>query len=188
MAILYTSDLHLGHENILHSRMQFSNIEEHDEFLIKKWNDKVKNNDEVYILGDLSFRSKNPIDFYLKEMKGHKHLIIGNHDGFWMKHCEDLAQYFDSVGTLEKIKYNKKKIILCHYPMLEWSGSRYAKNEGSFLIHGHIHGGRETQTFKFIRENLPHALNAGVDVNNFEPVTFEELRENNKAWYERDEE
>ena len=31
----------------------------------------------------------------------------------------------------------------------------------------------------------PHALNAGVDINGFEPVTFENLKENNNRWYER---
>ena len=46
------------------------------------------------------------------------------------------------------------------------------------MIHGHI---REDTSMDFwplilTRENV---LNAGVDVNNYEPVTFQELVENN---------
>ena len=39
--------------------------------------------------------------------------------------------------------------------------------------------------YKYIKENLPCALNAGVDINGFEPVTFEELLMNNNEWYGR---
>ena len=35
----------------------------------------------------------------------------------------------------------------------------------------------------YILKNQPHAFNAGVDINGFEPVTFEELKENNRRWY-----
>lgn len=39
--------------------------------------------------------------------------------------------------------------------------------------------------YEFIKENLPCVLNAGVDINGFEPVTFEELLKNNNEWYGR---
>lgn len=55
MAVFFTSDLHLGHKNILSIRPQFDNIEDHDDFLIERWNKKVKKKDDVYILGDLSY-------------------------------------------------------------------------------------------------------------------------------------
>lgn len=65
MAVLFTSDLHLGHRNIISTcgrnaescGENFSTVEEMNDFLIDKWNQKVKDSDEVYILGDLSFRS-----------------------------------------------------------------------------------------------------------------------------------
>ena len=46
-----------------------------------------------------------------------------------------------------------------------------------FLIHGHIHN-RISSDYRqlYIRHN---ALNAGVDINGFAPVTFDELLENN---------
>lgn len=183
MAVLFTSDLHLGHESILTVRTQFHDIEEHDSFLIEKWNKRVKKNDEVYILGDLSFRAPHPISHYLSRMKGRKHLIVGNHDGHWMRRVEDMAEYFESVDYLKIMKFEKKQITLCHYPMLEWPGSRYVESGTSFLIHGHIHGETDSVVYDHIRKYQPHALNAGVDINDFQPVTFEELKENNKKWY-----
>ena len=73
------------------------------------------------------------------------------------------------------------------YPLLEWNGSRRAKNQQtsiSWLIHGHIHNSRDN-VFEYIKDNLPCALNCGVDINGFEPVTFEELLINNNKWYGR---
>ncbi|MBQ9934356.1 MAG: metallophosphoesterase family protein [Lachnospiraceae bacterium] len=180
MAILFTSDLHLGHQHILSIREQFSTIEEHDEFLIQSWNNKITKKDEVYILGDVSYRISN-ISHYLDRMKGRKHLIIGNHDSYWMKHMknDELFKYFETIDHLKVIKFDKKNLTLCHYPMLEWSGSRYPESGTSFLIHGHIHNSKHNNTYEYIKQNLPHAFNAGVDINNFAPVTFEELKNNN---------
>ena len=184
MSILFTSDLHLGHKHILPSRPEFYDIEEHDDEIISRWNAKVNATDIVYILGDLSFRSSYSVSYYLSQMKGKKHLVVGNHDISWMRHT-DVQKYFESVDYLKTIKLEKKQITLCHYPMLEWPGSRYADSETSFLIHGHIHGEKNNEVFNHIRMYQPHALNAGVDVNGYEPVTFEELRQNNKFWYNR---
>lgn len=195
MSVLFTSDLHLGHENIIAAcgrnaescGRNLSSVEEMDAFLIDKWNRKVKEEDEVYILGDLSYHSSVPVITYLTQMRGHKHLVIGNHDFKWMKKVPDMEGYFETVSNLELIKLDRKLITLCHYPLLEWNGSRRAKCQEtsiSWLIHGHIHNSRNG-TFQYIKENLPCALNCGVDINGFEPVTFEELLENNNRWYER---
>lgn len=196
MAVLFTSDLHLGHANIIDScnrneetcGRNFATIEEMNDFLIEKWNEKVNDDDDVYILGDLSYRSGVSVKTYLKQLKGRKHLIEGNHDYKWMKNIGDLSEFFESVSKLEVIKIDKKLITLCHYPLLEWNGSRRAKNQDtsiSWLIHGHIHNARDG-VFEYIRENLPCAINAGVDINDFEPATFEELLANNNRWYGRE--
>ena len=183
MAVFFTADLHLGHKNILQVRPQFQNIVEHDNFLIDRWNKKVTDNDEVYILGDLSYRSQYHISYYLLRMKGKKHLIIGNHDHIWMQNVKDMAECFETVENLEIIKFQGKLITLCHYPLLEWAGSKHVDTGIYYLIHGHIHNEKSPEVYGYIKEHLPHAFNAGVDVNNFEPVTFEELQENNKVWY-----
>lgn len=111
--------------------------------------------------------------------------MMMNHDWYWIRHVENMNEYFETVDYLKMIKFEKKQIILCHYPMLEWPGSRYVEAESSYLIHGHIHGTQDPEVYGHIKRYQPHALNAGVDINGFEPVTFENLKENNNRWYER---
>ena len=67
---LFTSDLHLGHENVLKHRTMFDTIEEMNETLINNWNKKVHKSDDVYIVGDFSYRSKIPVETYLERLKG----------------------------------------------------------------------------------------------------------------------
>jgi len=189
VAILFTSDLHLGHQNILAmGRIQFNSIDEMDDLLISNWNKKVSPSDEIFIIGDFSYKSKHPVDHYLGKLTGRKHLIMGNHDYTWIKATPESLHFFESVDHMTLINVGKHLITLCHYPMLEWNRSRYAndpKTSTSWLIHGHIHDSTTLQSFHYIRDNLPCALNAGVDINGFEPVPFEELIENNCRWYQR---
>ena len=72
----------------------------------------------------------------------------------------------------------KRSLTLCHYPMLSW---KHAKR--SYMIHGHIHNDTRADFWPLIaaRENV---LNAGVDINSFKPVTFDELLENNRRFKE----
>ena len=72
----YISDLHLGHSNILRlSNRPFKNIDEMDKKIIENWNSVVTNNDDVYILGDVIYKSINDPEGYLKQLKGKMHII-----------------------------------------------------------------------------------------------------------------
>ncbi len=179
--IYFTADLHLGHTNILNlSNRPFPSIEEMDNVLINNWTKKVKGNDTIFILGDLICKSQEP-EIYLNKLKGKKVLIIGNHDGSWLNKIDIDKHFIKTTMFLEQSLCNHL-VTLCHYPMLEWRGSRKGidcKKLG-YLIHGHIHNRCEQQYYDFF--SMPHALNAGVDINNFEPVTFDELIMNNQKY------
>lgn len=126
----------------------------------------------VYILGDLLFRNEKPAEEYLKQLKGKKHLIIGNHDRDWVKKC-NLKDFFESVNNLHFISDGKRQMTLCHYPMMSWPHMTRC-----YMVFGHIHGNTDADYWPLIREN-DLMLNAGADVNGFAPVTFEEMQENN---------
>lgn len=173
----FTADMHLGHANILkHCNRPFSSIEEMDETLIENWNSRVTDRDDVWIVGDFTFRTRVSAGTCLKNLKGHKHLVTGNHDKTWMKGL-DLSEYFESVGEIAETKLDGRHIVLCHYPMMCWNKSQY----GAYLIHGHIHNDTDLPFWDMIKDN-DHMLNAGVDVNGFYPVTFDELKKNNEAF------
>ena len=51
-----------------------------DNILIELWNRRVTKNDQVYILVDFAFRNEKSYSWYRGQLKGQKHLIVGNHD------------------------------------------------------------------------------------------------------------
>jgi calcineurin-like phosphoesterase family protein len=84
--IYFTADQHFGHFNIIkHCSRPFENSHEMDQLMIARWNERVKANDTVYIVGDLMFRASAHPSTYLDKLNGKKHLIVGNHDRQWMK-------------------------------------------------------------------------------------------------------
>lgn len=174
--IYFTSDLHLGHQNIIHlCNRPFLSVEEMDATLIHNWNKKVHRNDIVYILGDLMFRNEKAPEEYLQQLNGKKHLLLGNHDNRWIKDC-NLSLFFESVERLGFTTDGKRKLTLCHYPLMSWPHI-----QTSFMIFGHIHNNTDADYWPFISHS-PRMLNAGVDINNYEPVTFEEMEANNKRF------
>ena len=47
------------------TKRPFSSIEEMDRILIENWNNKVNEEDDVYILGDFSYKSKiDPVELF----------------------------------------------------------------------------------------------------------------------------
>ena len=175
----FVADLHFGHSNIIKlCNRPYSSMEEMNETFISKWNKKVKKRaDTVYIVGDFAWENAQPLEF-LKRLNGRKVLITGNHDKKWLKNF-DYSEYFEQVVSYLEIRSNNVDITLCHYPMLEWKNSRkFGSRKLGFHVHGHIHNRyREEHRSLFLS---PHALNAGVDVNDFSPVTFDELIKNNE--------
>jgi calcineurin-like phosphoesterase family protein len=173
--IFYTADLHFGHANIIkHCDRPFADASEMDEVLIANWNMQVTNGDTVYIAGDLMFRIAGAPSAYLDRLKGKKHLIIGNHDSSWMKKAE-LSRYFESVAYMTVINNGKCRVTLCHYPMMTF--------DSSYLIYGHIHNNTNNNYWPLLK-TMENALNAGVEVNGYQPVSFEELIANNIVFRE----
>jgi calcineurin-like phosphoesterase family protein len=168
--IWFTADLHIGHANIIrHCNRPYSSVQEMNESLILNWNSRVKTSDTIYIVGDLFFRNTVSAEEYLNRMNGKKHLILGNHDKDWIKKV-DMPKHFISVDRLAEIGDGKHKITLCHYPMMTWNGMA----KGSYLIYGHIHNNTNSDYWPLLKL-MPNALNAGVDINKFHPVSFDEL-------------
>ena len=170
----YIADTHFGHHNIINmANRPFQCVQDMEDALIEKWNRKVKDNDEIYIIGDL-FYQHDHIDSILSRLNGKKHLITGNHESKWLTH--QYRPYFQSIQSSLEIVDQNHTIYMCHYPMV-----CYPKQSRAYMIHGHIHN---DTLFDYWCVLLKRAriLNAGVDINHFEPVTLNELIENNTLY------
>ncbi|RJE85041.1 metallophosphoesterase [Paracoccus onubensis] len=176
MAIWYTADTHFGHENIIpFSGRPFRSASHMDSALIENMWKVVKPEDTLWIVGDFAFgpaaKDMNWLEMIFGQLPGaEKHLVVGNHDG-------ELSQLlpWDSVSQLTEVEDNGKCNVLCHYPMITWSGAR----KGALQIFGHVHNNW------FGSRN---AVNAGVDVWDYMPVTLADIERRarklpiNKHW------
>ena len=173
--IYYISDTHFGHENVIKlCDRPFADVREMNQTLIDRWNAKVRGDDTVYVLGDMFFRCPDP-ESILKQLKGKKRLITGNHDGSWMT-VLNVFDYFISVDTMLETSVDGCGVTMCHYPLLTWR-----HQNRTYMIHGHIHNDTASDFWPLILKR-ERVLNAGVDVNGFEPVTLAELIDNNNRF------
>ena len=168
----YTSDLHLCHTNIIkYENRPFSSADEMNNYIIYKWNNKVKPKDEVYILGDFAFCDGITANALLKQLNGKKYLITGNHDSFLQDKNFDRS-LFEWIRDYAKIKDNGEKLILFHYPIAVWD----CQHHGSIHLYGHVHS--NTAEHHPLLFKLDNAYNVGVDVQDYEPKTLDEILKN----------
>ena len=176
--VYFIADTHFGHENIIKlANRPFSSVEEMNQKLIENWNRKIKGNDSVYMLGDMFFRCKESENI-LSQLNGKKFLLVGNHDSSWLSNV-DASKLFISVNGLLETSIGDVGATLCHYPLVTWKHQKK-----TYMIHGHIHADTNSDYWHILCSN-PRILNAGVDINNFEPVTLEELIRNNNIFKEQ---
>lgn len=175
----FIADTHFGHRiaHIAFSR-PFRSITEMDNALVDNWNNSVLPDDDVYIAGDFALCNPEYAAEIISRLCGRKHLAVGNHDKDWL--TPELRDTFEEVAPFLECEVDGKEAVVCHYPMLEWPGSRH----GAFLIYGHIHNANWGGTYDLIRQ-VPNTLNAGVDINYYCPASFKELIANTNAFYSR---
>lgn len=126
--VFVIADTHFGHHNILkfeREHRRFDSIEEHDDELVRRWNDTVAPKDTVWHLGDVLFREET--FEVMRRLNGVKKLVMGNHDKYpTFKYLE----HFNSVHGCVKMR----DCILTHVPVHPYQFGRFKGN-----IHGHMH-------------------------------------------------
>ena len=158
------SDTHMCHDKpFIHGARGFSSVEEHDETIIRRWNETVTNpNDVVWVLGDYALGDRARGLGYLSRLTGRKRLIIGNHDrcfsaGSSVTGHDYVAEYMDAgfeivlpwtMIRLPAVRKNQggRKVLLSHFPYdgdhtgVDRHAQARLRDEGSILVHGHTHG------------------------------------------------
>ncbi|MFA5600238.1 MAG: metallophosphoesterase [Phenylobacterium sp.] len=165
--IYFTADLHFFDNRMDLFMRPFLNAEDNTQHLIKAWNSIIKDNDDVYVLGDFIVADKDTQEQQEKKLanicnklNGKKHLILGNYDTLPK---EIYLKYFASCSQKLVIKASKSgkqyKFLLTHKP------EDYQDN-CDYILCGHIHG-----LWKVQRK----MINVGCDAWHFKPIDIEQI-------------
>lgn len=150
MRNFYIADLHFGHKNIIHfDNRPFDSVGEMNTTLIDNWNNRVRNGDTTYILGDFCWGKEPEWIETINKLNGNKVLIRGNHDLKQMS--KTLKDKFLYIKDRHEISDCGKKLILSHYPELAYKSSY---NPNVFMLHGHVHfhTGEAAYVRKWVKE------------------------------------
>lgn len=177
-SVFLISDTHFGHAGVCRFTHPDDNTvklrpwtdpDEMDEEMIRRWNDRVKPTDKIYHLGDVVINRRALKT--LVRLNGDKVLIRGNHDIF---RDDEYREYFRELRAYHVMN----GLILSHIPIHEASLGRFGCN-----IHGHLHASRvkkargvdaRTGEILYSDEIDPRYWCACVEQTDFAPILFED--------------
>lgn len=144
--IYFSADTHIGHKNVLKymPRRPYAleqDTKAHDEWLIELWQKTIGKQDRIYFAGDLTFYGSEDARRLLEKLPGEKYISTGNHDESIKAHLNyfrkssQIMEVMIKASACDCIKEGLR-IVLCHYPLLDWPG----KHQGAIMLHGHCHG------------------------------------------------
>ena len=165
MNFWFTADTHYGHKNIIeYCKRPYKTLEEMNAKLVQKHNERVKEGDVVFHLGDFCFRNSsggkegegalNRAQHYLKQLNGNIIVIKGNHDK---------NNLMKTIINHCVIEIGGEKIFLVHNP---------DDYDGGYKINlvGHIH-----EAWKIRKIGHTILVNVGVDVWKYMPINIQEI-------------
>ena len=177
--IFFTSDSHANHFNIIGScNRPFKDENEMNEALIEKWNSVVDEDSIVFHLGDFAWGGYIKWKLFRDALNGHIVLIKGNHDDKNLTTTGE-KEFFDFVAYQMKIRIGKRAVYLNHYPFLCYAGTYREPKDQVWALHGHIHlgpnslSGLDVPRMEYL---LPTQYDVGVDMNDFAPISWEEVK------------
>lgn len=182
----FISDLHLGHKNVLSfDNRPFKDIGENDYTIISNWNSVVGIDDDVYILGDISWYNSTKTIEIMKSLNGNKHLIKGNHDSKLLKNRELQKEFVEITDYKELCIDKDKSVVLCHYPIPCFKNHYY----GWYHFYGHVHSSFEWNMMERIKYEMKALYDKPCEMYNvgcmmtymgYKPRTLEEIIGGNK--------
>ena len=189
--LFFVSDLHFFHKKIVDFTGRPTTFENLTSWIITQCNNKIPVSGSTVIhTGDMFFSCTNDQAVeVLSQLNGDWWFILGNHDNEGK-----LKTVIETVnklkGTNHRIlgwyhrllvkvppqvkneKWNKRLLILCHFPIEDWDSKHY----GSAMVHGHVHGGGSDHDGHGLAK-LPNRFDVGIDNSHtWSPFTYQELR------------
>lgn len=140
MATWLTSDLHFFHKNIItYCNRPFGDEYEMNNEIMRVWNESVKDEDTVIVVGDLTaglYDRNEELKTLISCLKGKKTLVIGNHDHMSSK-------WYRNAGFEVAVKHLViEGMLIVHKPATEYNARSIqlrTQHKPRIVIHGHIH-------------------------------------------------
>lgn len=136
MSTYFWADPHLFHEGILKhcpDTRPYNNAGDMTKALADAYRSVVRPGDDVIVLGDFAHRAEpKALRKLFDSLPGRKYLVCGNHDDDFTK-----SLGWEWVRDIAFLTVESTKLVLCHYPMLSWPGSR---KQTTLMLYGHHHG------------------------------------------------
>ena len=148
-----------------------------DETMIAKWNNKVPQDGLVFHLGDFVFGGTEKWIEYRERLNGDIILVKGNHD--LNRLTSNTEKLFNYIAQQLYIEIEGQRIYLNHYPLLCYAGTYRKKEDIVWGLSGHTHIGpnsMEGLDCERMSYTFPSQYDVGVDMNDFEPISFHELK------------
>ena len=171
--IWFTSDLHFGHNrDFLYGPRGFNDIETHDRAIIENINEIVKEDDTLYILGDLMLNDTAYGMECLKQIKCQDiRIILGNHDTNSRIELYKTLPNICIMGYAALIKHKKWNFMLSHYPM---ATTNFDDDKSPFCrvwsLCGHSHT-------KDLFDPQTNSIHCELDAWDNYPVNIEQIKE-----------
>lgn len=187
-----TSDLHLGHKNVLEfDKRPFRDVDHMDQVLLNNIKSTVPPGSILYFVGDIGMGDDDRVRRFLSEIKDRTLVaVLGNHD----KGQNAMLRLGFNVVVYGLVLYvSNQRVTVSHCPLRgvwrenvegmkgassgeNWHGENKQHrftftDEGQFHLHGHIHspnGGKSQRI-------LGKQFDVGVVANNYRPVSISQI-------------
>lgn len=166
--IFVTSDMHLGHDNIIkYCGRPFKSGDHMNESLIRNWNERIKIEDTIFHLGDFCFKGGSEggltrAQMWENQLNGKIIHILGNHDK---------NNNVKSIVTHALCEFANTTFLMTHIPP---TMKQEVPEFCDFVLSGHVHEKWKYQYNPKGEITVP-IINVGVDQWNFRPVKIHEI-------------
>lgn len=170
--LYFTSDLHFCHDReFIWAERGFKSVSEMNETIIRNWNSMIDENDDCYVLGDIMLGDNTQGLKCLKQLRGHIHIIRGNHDTASRIPLYESCYNVVKVSNAEYIKAEGYNFYLFHYPTITANlddGAPIKARVINLCGHSHI-----KNRFKDMDKGLIYHVE--IDCHNNFPISFDEI-------------
>ena len=163
--VFATSDWHFGHDrDFIKKPRGFSSVEEMNNEIVRRHNEVVGPNDEVYVLGDLMLGDNKVGLAAIAQMNGRLHIVCGNHDTDARVEAYMNLPNVVEVCTAARFKWGKLNFYCSHWPTHTDNLEKESINQCMINFYGHTH-----QNTNF-HDDIPFIYHVGVDSHDCYPV------------------